>query len=692
MNIAPPEIPKVFLPPHCTQPPPRVPQLGLHAALLGLGLSAIMPATAYGTPLTLRSPTAKVEVRFSEVDGGSPLEGLSFQVRFEGQPRLEVDPALSLHQSNLFAAVWVRDSQTTSSNTTYAVPFGKSNPASDHFNQVTLDLQQVADPHRTFQLILRAYDDGVAYRVHVPGEPGAEPVIVTDEPTRFRLLDNARLWPLFRENTTTSHEGRYTNCSLSELETDRLVDLPLLGEFADRVAVAITEAALRDYAGLYLKAEAGGSTRRLRCDLSPLPEHPNIKVRAALPLVTPWRVVLLGRSPGQLIESNLIQNLNEPPTVGDLSWLRPGKTTWYWWNGPYQEPVPFTVGLNWDTMRHYIDFCASNDIAFHAIMSTPDQLPWYWQSQRGYGPGPDSDVTRPREGFPMERVAAYAKSRGVALRLWVHWKPLSDRLEQAFSQYERWGIAGLMVDFLDRDDQEMVRFAERVLETAARHHLHVQFHGVWKPTGLRRTYPNLFNHEGVLNLEYLKWSRDCDPEHNVTVPFTRMLAGPMDYHLGGFRSVLRADFQPLNFKPFVLGTRCHHLAMYVVYENPMPMVADAPTAYENQPGWNFIREVPTTWDATRVLLGEVGDVIVIARRKAEVWYVGAMTDWTPRELRVPLTFLGNGVYRLTAWSDDPGADDPNRVLLRRSTVNSADVLQLQLAGGGGQVIRLAPAE
>jgi alpha-glucosidase len=268
---------------------------------------------------------------------------------------------------------------------------------------------------------------------------------------------------------------------------------------------------------------------------------------------------------------------------------------------------------------------------------------------------------------------------------------LSEQLEEAFGQYEKWGVQGLMVDFLDRDDQEMVQFAERVLQSAARHHLQIQFHGVWKPTGLQRTYPNLLNHEGVLNLEYLKWGDECAPGHNVTVAFTRMLAGPMDYHLGGFRSVNRDQFKPTSIKPSVLGTRCHHLAMYVVYENPMPMVCDAPTAYEGQPGFEFLRQVPTTWDETRVLSGKVGNYIVVARRKGADWYVGAMTDWSPRVLEVPLSFLSRGRYSVETWADVADSEDPNRLGFNKRTMNASEKLVLRLNGGGGQAIWIRPA-
>jgi alpha-glucosidase len=303
----------------------------------------------------------------------------------------------------------------------------------------------------------------------------------------------------------------------------------------------------------------------------------------------------------------------------------------------------------------------------------------------------DTDITKPRPEIELEELARYAKEKGVGLRLWVHWKPLERQMEEAFAQYERWGLRGLMVDFLDRDDQEMVEFSERVLEKAAEHRLHIQFHGAWKPTGRERAYPNLFNHEGALNLEYLKWSNDPTPEHNVMVPFTRLLAGPMDYHLGGFRSVRREDFKPRGVSPIVLGTRCHHLAMYVVYQNAMPQVVDYPTTYETAPGFDFIERVPVTWDETRVPVSQVGDYIVVARRNGNDWYVGAMTDWTARALDIPLNFLKPGSYTAEIWSDAPEtAEDPNLLKKDRITVTPQDKIRARLATGGGWVAHIKP--
>jgi alpha-glucosidase len=299
-------------------------------------------------------------------------------------------------------------------------------------------------------------------------------------------------------------------------------------------------------------------------------------------------------------------------------------------------------------------------------------------------PTSDADVRAARPELELPKIIAYAREQGVGIRLWVHWKPLSEHLEEAFTLYESRGVKGLMVDFLDRDDQEMIDFEERMLESAARHKLHIQIHGSSKPSGEQRTFPNLFNREGVLNLEYLKWSDLCTPQHSVNVAYTRALAGPVDFHLGGFRSVSSAEFMPRDRAPVVMGTRCHNLALYVVYENPMPMVADAPSAYKGQAGFEFITKVPTTWDETRFVIGEPGEYIVLARRKDHDWYLGGITNWTARELEVPLTFLPPGDFDAALYVDGSmDESQPNAITKQRQRISAKKPLHISLAPGGG---------
>ena len=350
--------------------------------------------------------------------------------------------------------------------------------------------------------------------------------------------------------------------------------------------------------------------------------------------------------------------------------------------------------LSLEMAKKYIDFCVRNGIPTHSLTSDEKTVsPWYFQSKLGVAPGPDTDVTRPRADFDLPAIRKYAESKHVRLWTWVHQGALRGRVEKAFSAFEKMGWSGMMVDFFDHDDQESIEFAESILQSAARHHIMIHFHGVWKPTGWQRTYPNLMNHEGALNLEYLKWSDRCTPEHNLNLAFTRLIAGPMDYHLGGFRAVTRAEFKPHNIAPNVLGTRCHHLAMYVCFDNPNPMVADYPTAYEGQPGFEFLKEVPTWWDETRVLEGKPGEVLVTARRKGQTWYLGGMSAKQPRDLNLGLGFLAAGNYDMEIWKDAPDAEtEPNHLATETSKVSATGTLGIHLALDGGFVARIRPEQ
>lgn len=539
-----------------------------------------------------------------------------------------------------------------------------------------------------WDLELRAYDDGVAFRYGFPEQESLRDFVLSDESTEYRLEGKPSVLFTTAPGFTSPHEYLYEHKPYTDMPEKTLIDTPMLAVWPDGLSTVLTEARLRDFAGMYLERIPGGEPPALRIVLSPLPSRPEARVAGQTPHWSPWRVVLLADQAGKHMESDLLVCLNDPPQ-GDFSWVRPGKTTWHWWNGTAEEGLPFDCGMNFATHKHYIDFCARNGIAYHAVVA--DDRPWYQQSQTDFAPGPDTDILSPRLELEFPKILEYARKRGVGIRLWVHWKALNDRLEEAFTRYEEWGIRGLMVDFLDRNDQEMVRFCERVLESAARHKLHIQFHGSYMPSGEHRTFPNLFNREGVLNLEYLKWSDRCTPQHNIDVAYTRALAGPTDYHLGGFRSVSAARFEPHSNMPGVLGTRCHHLAMYVVYENPMPMVCDTPSSYEGQPGFAFLKMVPVTWDETRFLAGEAGEFLVLARRKDSAWYLGGMTNDTGREIAVPLNMLDSGEYEAEMFVDGSlSPDEPNAVRLEKRSVEAGTSLKVSLAPGGGFVAVISP--
>ncbi len=623
-----------------------------------------------------------------------------FLLSYDDKPLLKGGFGLQTQQfGDLLAQQEVEATETKSVSSEYVQPGGKSEKIQDRFNELLISLKNPTkeDLELSIKIRVRVYDDGAAFRYEVDANnPQSFKLTLLKENSWF-LPDVSfqKAWPLYLPNYFTSHEAPYEQSDYSIIKTKTLIAAPLLLEKRDGEALVITEAALRNYPGMYLEAVAVPvAVEKEICLMSHLSESehkPGIKAEYSGSFKTPWRVMMRGSSAGKLIESNLVLNLNEPSVIEDTSWIRFGKTTWNWWNGFYQEPVDFKIGANYKTLQHYIDFCAENDIAFHAIDCADSNWTWYKQSRAGFAPGPDADIITPRPELEFFRALEYAKSKNVGIRLWVHWKPFSQRLEEAMATYASWGVEGLMVDFLDRDHQEMVTWTEEVLKVAASHKMRIQYHGISKPTGIRRTYPNLINHEGVLNQEYSKWSKLCTTEHNVTVPYTRMLAGPMDYHLGGFRSATPEAFTAQNAKPMVMGTRCHQLAMYVIYDNAVPMVCDAPTAFQNQPGFDLLKQVPTTWDETRFLQGQVGEYIVMARRKGEDWYIAAMTNGVARKLTVELAMFIDCKSLARVWTD-VGSENPNDLQILSMEVVDTSVLDLSLSQNGGQVIWIQPSQ
>jgi alpha-glucosidase len=394
---------------------------------------------------------------------------------------------------------------------------------------------------------------------------------------------------------------------------------------------------------------------------------------------------MIAEDPAHLVESDLALCLSAPCAIADTSWIKPGKTTFPWWNGFYEENVPFEPGLNTATAKYYIDFCAQARIPYHSL-DGKDGVAWYGGPIVPYK---GADITRGGTGLDLREVARYAQAKGIGLRLWMHWQAARAHMDRAFPLYRQWGVEGVMIDFMDRDDQEMVNFLRRVIKTAADNRLTVTLHGVCKPTGLERTYPNLLTSEGVLNLEYDKWDDvGCTPEHEVTIPFTRMLAGPLDFHQGSFRGVRVEEFRPRNLAPLVMGTPSRTLASYVVFQNHLSMVADYPSAYRGHPALPVLATIPATWDDTRCLSGSVGEYVVIARRARDDWWVGAMTNRQPRELAIPLGFLGSGRFRAEVYRDD--LDSKYRFSESTAEVGPQDVVRAALVSAGGLLVHLAP--
>lgn len=570
----------------------------------------------------------------------------------------------------------------------YELITGKTSQVHTRYREATFPLEQTGAPYRKINLVVRAFDDGIAFRYELPLQKEWASYTLLEENTTFRPAGNPVVHTLFFPNYTSSHEGIYQSVPLSEVREDTLMDMPALFSYGE-VYMAITEAALVDYAGMYLSKHNGALVSKL----SPWPRQTAVKVKARLPHKTPWRVLLVSDRLGVLVESNIITTLNEPCKIKDVSWIKPGKTTFPWWNGNVLPDTINAPGNNFVTAQYYIDFCARNGLEYHSVVEY-GQHQWYVDDGTGFQPGPHADVTTPVPGLNMQQVCDYARSKGVGIRVWVHWAALYPRLDTAFKLFEKWGIKGMMVDFMDRDDQQMVNIQTEILQKAAAHHLHIQFHGAYKPTGLNRTYPNEFTREGTRNYEVDKWeTKGLSPDDDINIPFTRMLAGSTDYHLGGFRAVPQNLFKTQFTHPLVLGTRCHMLAMYVVLENYLQMVCDYPAAYEGQPGFDWITQIPTTWDETRVPGAAWGKYIVVARRRGADWFVGTITNGEAREVNISLDFLGEGTYTAHVYSD--GADaatHPDHLAKEVRPVNNQDKITLQLAGGGGAVIRLSRSE
>jgi alpha-glucosidase len=614
-----------------------------------------------------KRPVYRVTYRGKTVVGDSPL-GVTFPEDRGGR----FDSFVSLDSVR-------RDSH----DETYPILAGKSATARDHYNEATVRVMRggACGSGRFVHVILRAYDDGVALRYQF-AKPG-EAFSLVSEDTTFNLPAGATAWVLPVPNFTSHYEYLYQPTKVADLKPGALIGLPLLAELPEGgPAVAISEANLSDYPGMYL-ARADATSTALRAKLSPRPGKPDIPVDASKAGASPWRVILLGDSAGKLIESNLVSNLNAPCAIADTSWIKPGKVAFLWWNGYLVGRNGKRGAVDTRTFNHYVDAAAEFGFPYSSIDGL--DIAWYGGKIPGYH---GEDITKAVPTLDMQAVLDHAKQKGVRIRLWVASQALRANLDRALETYERWGVEGIMVDFIERDDQEMVNWIREMVVKAAAHHLTVTLHNVSKPTGLSRTFPNLLTREAVRNQEWDKWDPvGVTPAHNVTVPFTRMLAGPLDYHAGGFRNVRTADYAPRDVAPDVMGTRCHQLAMYVVYEDPMPMAVDYPAAYRGRPGIDFLREVPTTWDETRFVDGKVGEYIVVARRKGDAWYVGSMTNDTPRELKVPLTFLGDGEFAADIWADD-APSGPQALAKSTNRVTSHDVLTQSLAPAGGQVVRV----
>ncbi|MCF8363201.1 MAG: glycoside hydrolase family 97 protein [Prolixibacteraceae bacterium] len=561
---------------------------------------------------------------------------------------------------------------------TPAVPH-KNSVITDHCNELTLQFRS------GYTLYFRAYNDGVAYRFSESS--GKAYQVVNEQMDVHFPAGSGSFFP--QEESMYSHNERfYPYKKLADISEADFCSLPVMFDIPNTAKVLFTETALHNYPGMFLKGkgETGMQTQFPKFVLEAVPNKDDSPDRNQL--ITqkadyiaqvngarnfPWRVFIISNNDRTFVESNLTYQLSEPTVIENTGWIKPGKVAWDWYNANNIYGVDFKAGLNTETYKYYIDFASENNIEYVILDEG-----WTKSTTEILENNPDIDV---------RQLIDYGKRKNVDIILWVLWKPLDENMTEILETYKKWGAKGIKVDFMQRNDQYMVESYEAIARECARLELLVNFHGAFKPSGLRRKYPNVVNYEGVKGNENNKWSDEITPEHNVTIPFTRMAAGPMDYTPGAMLNADSINHKISFTRPMSLGTRCHELAMYVVYEAPMQMMCESPSTYKKeQETVDFITRIPTVWDETRVLHCVVADYIVVARRKGNAWYIGAMTDWTARELSIDLSFLDEGKYTMTVMKDGVNADRFAQDYKKEQIeVKSTDTIPVKMFSGGGWI-------
>jgi alpha-glucosidase len=535
-----------------------------------------------------------------------------------------------------------------------------------------------------FSLEFRAYNDGIAYRFKTEME---EDITVLNEVSSLRFTGGSKSWYPLESGFMSHNERKYIFSSLDTLTDKHLASLPALFQ-VNGINILLTESDIEDYPGMWITGAGPGKIAGI------WPKYPeseklstdrDLFVTATKEYIAktkgtrtfPWRAFVIATSDVSLLESDLVFKLAEPNKIEDTKWIKPGKVAWDWWNANNIYGVDFRAGINNDTYKYYIDFASKNGIEYIILDEG-----WYKLG----------NVLEQAPGIDVQELCKYAESKNVGIILWVVWKSFWDKMDEAIDQYEKWGVKGVKVDFMQRDDQKVVNFYLEAAKKTAEHHLLIDFHGAYKPDGLGRTWPNALTREGLKGMENNKWSRDISPDHDATLPFIRMVAGPMDYTPGAMVNMDSINFTPKWTRPESQGTRAHQVALYVIYESPLQMLSDSPSNYlKEQESTNFIINIPVVWDDIIGLDGRVGDYLLLARRSGKEWFVGAITDWKSRDMNLDLSFLPAGEYTLDIFQDGINADryavDYKHL---KSNAKSGDVLKIHLAPGGGWAARITP--
>lgn len=504
-------------------------------------------------------------------------------------------------------------------------------------------------------IIFRAYKNGVAYRwvTHFK-----DSIHVKNEIVDYMFPDNNRvLWGTETNKQFLSHfELLFKDSTMASFSKEQHCGLPLYVSTASGTKMLFTEADLLDYSNLFFFGTGSNKITSafpkvilkeslMRDRDTKIEENANYIARTRGARSFPWRLIMVASEDKELIENNLVFQLASPNIIENVDWILPGKAAWDWWNDNNIYGVGFKSGINNQTYKYYIDFAARFGLQYIILDEGWSKSTW--------------DITHPKDSIDVEELVTYGKTKNVGVILWALWQPMDRDMDNVLSTYKRWGIKGIKVDFMARADQYMVNFYERLSANAARHHLLVDLHGAYKPVGLNRRYPNILSYEGVRGLENYKWSSDeATPPHEVTLPFTRMILGPMDFTPGAMRNATRRDFHANFDMPMSQGTRAHQVAMYAIYESPLQMLSDNPSNYLRDTTCTaYIATFPTTWDTTVALQGKIKEYVAIARKKGDQWFIGAMTNWSPRDLVLDLDFLGEGKkYKVKILSDGINAD------------------------------------
>lgn len=635
---------------------------------------------------TVISPDNKVKVT---LNAGKQI---SWSLSYNGSEIIQPSvAAIRLEGGEVLGSdVKVNSDKTLTVNSKFEAYHYKKKFIIENYRQLTLNCKG------GYSFIVRAYNDGMAYRFVLNK---TQPVKVMAEDVNFKFTNDYNIFIPYAHDPRlkgdyyqTSFEALYNEVPLSKVMADSLAFLPMLVDLGNGAKAAVLEAGLEDYPGMYvvknkdeqnaLKAEfakypAKEELRRLNTLVTERADYiATVKGKAALP----WRAVIVTPDDKTLLNNDMVQKLAGPSRIKDIAWIKPGKVAWDWWNDWNISHVDFKAGVNTATYKYYVDFASENKLEYVILDEG-------WSNS--------VDMTKLNPAVDLQEIITYAKQKNVGIILWATWHGVMANMDGVFKQYADMGAKGFKIDFFDRDDQKVTSSVYKIAETAAKYHLLVDLHGMYKPDGIQRIYPNVLNFEGVKGLENSKWALNDDvPRYDVSIPFIRMLAGPMDYTPGAMRNANKASYRPINSNPMSQGTRSHQLAMYVIFEAPIQMLADNPSAYRReQESTTFISKVPTVFDETVPLLGKVGEHVAIARRNGDTWYVGAMTNWDARDLVIDLSFLPKGNYEAEVFKDGINADrdatDYTREVIK---VSSSDKIKVHLSNGGGWAARIYPAK